>query len=102
VRVGRSESSRTKCASLSEESHGSDAAGVGAYRGWRQRLVLLLGELRADLDVRDAGWYADMLLASVDAQLYAYQRRELKFSERRIATNAKALASAIAGNGSRP
>jgi hypothetical protein len=43
-----------------------------------------------------------MLLASVDAQLYAYQRRELKFSERRIATNAKALASAIAGNGSRP
>lgn len=71
---------------------------VGAYRGWRQHLVLLLRELRADLDVRDA----DMLLASVDAQLYAYQRRELKFSERRIATNAKALASAIAGNGSRP
>jgi hypothetical protein len=29
--------------------------------------VLLLRELRADLDVRDAGWYADMLLASVDA-----------------------------------
>jgi hypothetical protein len=28
---------------------------VGAYRGWRQHLVLLLRELRVDLDVRDAG-----------------------------------------------
>jgi hypothetical protein len=64
--------------------------------------VLLLRELRADLDVRDAGWYADMRCSRRWTRSYAYQRRELKFSERRIATNAKALASAIAGNGSRP
>jgi AcrR family transcriptional regulator len=75
---------------------------VGAYGGWRQHLVLLLRELRTDLDARDAGWYADMLLASVDAQLYAFQRRELKLSQRRITTNAKALARAIVGDGSGP
>ena len=73
---------------------------VGSYAGWRQHLVLLLRELRTDLDVRDAGWYADMLLASVDAQLFAFQRRELKLSQRRIATNARALARAITGDGS--
>jgi hypothetical protein len=28
--------------------------------------VLLLRELRADLDVRDAGWYADMLLTPLN------------------------------------
>ena len=71
--------------------------GVGAYDLWRQHLVLLLRELRTDLDAKDAGWYADMLLAAVDAQLYAFQRRHLKLSQRRIATNAKALAVAIAG-----
>jgi AcrR family transcriptional regulator len=75
---------------------------VGAYGGWRQHLVLLLREVRTDLDARDAGWYADMLLASVDAQLYAFQRRELKLSQRRIATNAKALARAITRGGSGP
>jgi AcrR family transcriptional regulator len=68
---------------------------VGAYAGWRQHLVLLLRELRTDLDTKDAGWYADMLLASVEAQLYAFQRRKLKLSQRRIATNAKELALAI-------
>jgi hypothetical protein len=68
---------------------------VGAYGGWRQHLVLLLRELRTDLDAKDAGWYADVLLASVDAALYAFQRRELEFSQRRIATNAKTLARVI-------
>jgi hypothetical protein len=38
----------------------------------------------------------------VDAQLYALQRREAKLSQRRIATNAKALARAIAANRSGP
>lgn len=71
--------------------------GVGAYDLWRQHLVLLLRELRTDLDAKDAGWHADVLLAAVDAQLYAFQRRHLKLSQRRIATNAKALAVAIAG-----
>lgn len=75
---------------------------VGAYSGWRQHLVLLLRELRTDLDARDAGWYADMLLASVDAQLYAFQRRELKLSQRRISANAQALGRAIAKDGSGP
>jgi AcrR family transcriptional regulator len=75
---------------------------VGAYSGWRQHLGLLLRQAGTDLDAKDAGWYADMLLASVDAQLYAFQRRDLKFSQRRIATNAKALARAIIGNGSSP
>lgn len=70
---------------------------VGAYGGWRQHLVLLVRELRTDLDAKDAGWYADMLLACVEAQLYAFQRRRLKLSQRRIATNAKALALSIAG-----
>lgn len=71
--------------------------GVGAYGGWRQHLALLLRGLRTDLDAVDAGWYADTLLASMDAQLYAFQRRTLKLSQRRIATNAKALARAIVG-----
>jgi AcrR family transcriptional regulator len=75
---------------------------VGAYSGWRQHIGLLLRQARADLDAKDAGWYADMLLASVDAQLYAFQRRDLKFSQRRIATNAKALARAIIDSGSGP
>jgi AcrR family transcriptional regulator len=75
---------------------------VGAYGGWRQHLILLLRELRTDLDSRDAGWYADVLLGCLDAQLYAYQRRELKFSQRRIATNAKALAGLISGSVSGP
>lgn len=75
---------------------------VGAYDGWRQHLVLLLRELRTSLDAKDAGWYADMLLASVEAQLYAFQRRQLKLSQRRIATNAKALALAIVGGSGVP
>lgn len=70
---------------------------VGAYDGWRQHLVLLLRTLRTDLDAKDAGWHADILLASVDAQLYAFQRQRLKLSQRRIATNAKALALTIVG-----
>jgi AcrR family transcriptional regulator len=74
----------------------------GAYNGWRQHLGLLLRQVRTDLDAKDAGWYADMLLASVDAHIYAFQRRDLKFSQRRIATNAKALARAIIGNDSGP
>jgi AcrR family transcriptional regulator len=75
---------------------------VGAYVGWRQHLVLLLREVRPDLDARDAGWYADVLLATVDAQLYAHQRREFKFSQRRIATNAKALVRMVAESDSGP
>ena len=75
---------------------------VGAYDGWRQHLVLLLRELRTSLDAKDAVWYADMLLASVEAQLYAFQRRQLKLSQRRIATNAKALALAIVGGSGVP
>jgi AcrR family transcriptional regulator len=75
---------------------------VGAYGGWREHLVLLLRQLRTDLDGKDAGWHADILLASVDAQLYAFQRRELKLSQRRIAANAKGLARAIAEGGSSP
>ncbi|HEX2286160.1 MAG TPA: helix-turn-helix domain-containing protein, partial [Mycobacterium sp.] len=70
---------------------------VGAYRGWRLHLVTLLRRLRPDLDAKDAGWHADVLLATVDPQLYAHQRREAGLSKRRIASNAKALAAAIAG-----
>jgi AcrR family transcriptional regulator len=69
---------------------------IGAYQGWRLHLVTLLRRLRGDLDAKDAGWYADVLLATVDPPLYAHQRREVRLSKRRIAANAKALAAAIA------
>jgi AcrR family transcriptional regulator len=68
---------------------------IGAYQGWRLYLVTLLRELRPDLDAKDAGWHADLLLATVDPQLFAYQRRELGMSRDRIARNARALATAI-------
>ncbi|MCZ8380222.1 helix-turn-helix domain containing protein [Mycobacterium sp. CPCC 205372] len=68
---------------------------LGAYQGWRLHIVTLLRAARTDLDAANAGWHADMLLAAVDPQLYAYQRRDLKMSKRRIATNAKGLAAAV-------
>jgi AcrR family transcriptional regulator len=68
---------------------------IGAYQGWRLHIVTLLRQLRPDLDAKDAGWHADVLLATVDPQLYAYQRREVGLSKRRIGANAKALAAAI-------
>ncbi|MGA5462587.1 TetR/AcrR family transcriptional regulator [Mycobacterium sp. NPDC050041] len=70
---------------------------VGAYQGWRLHIVTLLRACRPDLDAVNAGWHADVLLASVDPQLYAYQRREVKMSKRRIAANVKGLAAAITG-----
>lgn len=68
---------------------------IGAYQGWRLHIVTLLRQLRPDLDAKDAGWHADVLLATVDPQLYAYQRREIGLSKRRIGANAKAVAAAI-------
>lgn len=68
---------------------------AGAYRGWRLHVVVLLRQTRLDANATDAGWYADALLATVDAQHYAYQRRELRMSQRRVIENARALAAAI-------
>ena len=68
---------------------------VGAYRGWRHHVVTLLRQTRLTANATDAGWYADALLATVGAQQYAYQRRELRMSQRRITENAKTLVAAI-------
>jgi AcrR family transcriptional regulator len=69
---------------------------IGAYDGWRLHLVMLIRELRPDLDARDAGWHADVLLSTVDPRLYQRQRHQLGFTEHHIAANARRLLAAIA------
>jgi AcrR family transcriptional regulator len=73
---------------------------IGAYEAWRLHLVALLAELRPDVGNEDRGWYADHLLAALDPQLYAYQRTERGLSQRRIASNLRASAQALASAGS--
>jgi AcrR family transcriptional regulator len=73
---------------------------IGAYDAWRLHLVTLLGELRPGVGDVDRGWYADLLLAALDPQLYAYQRAERGLSKRRIASNLRASAQALASAGS--
>jgi AcrR family transcriptional regulator len=70
---------------------------IGAYAGWRLHLVTLLRQVRPDLDPDDVGWYADMLLAPMDPQLYADHRRDRRMSRHHIATNVKMLARAVIG-----
>lgn len=69
---------------------------IGSYAAWRLHVVTLLRELRPEWSAQDAGWHADALLAAVEAQLYAFQRREAGLSQKRIARNAVALARAVA------
>jgi AcrR family transcriptional regulator len=67
---------------------------VGAYGAWRLHLVTLLGELRPELDALDHGWWADTLLAPLDSQTYATQRRRFGMTAEAIAANLRALAAA--------
>jgi AcrR family transcriptional regulator len=73
---------------------------IGAYEAWRLHLVTLLGEVRPDVGGADRGWYADLLLAALDPQLYSYQRTERGLSKRRIASNLRTTAQALANAGS--
>lgn len=47
---------------------------IGAYAVWRLHVGVLLRQSRPDLD---HGWFADLLLAPLAADLFAYQRRQL-------------------------
>lgn len=47
---------------------------LGAHQAWRLHLVVLLAELRPDLDAGGRGWLAEVLLAPLSADLYAAQR----------------------------
>jgi AcrR family transcriptional regulator len=69
---------------------------VGAYGAWRLHVIHLLAELRPDLGDVDRGWYADALLAPLDPQTYAVQRRRLGMNADAIAANLRALALALA------
>jgi AcrR family transcriptional regulator len=57
---------------------------VGAYRAWRLHVAALL---RAIDPALDAEWWAEALLAPLEAALYRQQRREQGFSFKRIADN---------------
>ena len=70
---------------------------IGAYAGWHLHLVTLLRQVRPDLKADDAGWYADLLLAPMDPQLYAEHRRCRGLGRSRIAANSKMLARAVIG-----
>ena len=69
---------------------------VGAYGAWRLHLIHLLSELRGDLSESDRGWYADALLAPLDSETYAVQRRRFGMSSEQIARNLRSLAAAVA------
>ncbi len=57
---------------------------IGAYRAWHQHTTILL----RDIDPRlDAEWWADLLLAPLDAALYRHQRAERGLTAERIAEN---------------
>jgi AcrR family transcriptional regulator len=75
---------------------------IGAYAGWHLHIVALLRELRPDLDAMDASWWADLLLAPLDPQLYARQRCDLRLTERRLASHLQTLARQVAAATSRP
>jgi AcrR family transcriptional regulator len=68
---------------------------VGAYGAWRLHVIHLLGELRPDLADLDLGWHADVLLAPLDGQIYATQRRGFGMTAEAIAANVRALAAAL-------
>jgi AcrR family transcriptional regulator len=72
---------------------------LGAYGAWRLHVIHLLAALRPDLSERDRGWYADVLLAPLDSQTYATQRRRFGMSAEAIAANLAALATALTGAG---
>jgi AcrR family transcriptional regulator len=57
---------------------------VGAYRAWRLHVATLLAAVDSDLD---AQWWAETLLAPLQAALYRQQRREQGFTAPRIAAN---------------
>jgi AcrR family transcriptional regulator len=65
---------------------------IAAYKGWRLHIEQLLAELRADLAAEDVGWYADLLLAPLDPELYAHQRRRRGLTSEQIAANLRTLA----------
>jgi AcrR family transcriptional regulator len=57
---------------------------VGSYRAWRLHAATLLASIAPDLDTQ---WWAEALLAPLQAALYRQQRREQGFSAERIAAN---------------
>jgi AcrR family transcriptional regulator len=57
---------------------------VGAYQAWRLHIATLLETIDPALD---AAWWAETLLAPLDASLYLQQRRDQGFSAQRIADN---------------
>jgi AcrR family transcriptional regulator len=70
---------------------------IGAYAAWRLHVAGLVSELRPRLSARDAGWVADIVLAPLDPDLYAWHRRRQGFSSRRLAANLVALARELTG-----
>jgi AcrR family transcriptional regulator len=66
---------------------------VGAYRAWRLHVATLLAAIDRELD---AAWWAETLLAPLQASLYLQQRREQGFSARRIADNVTDAARRLA------
>jgi AcrR family transcriptional regulator len=68
---------------------------VPSYHGWRLHVITLIREARPGVTAKDAGWLADVLLSTVDARVYAFQRRELKMSQRWITEHVVALAGAL-------
>jgi len=73
---------------------------IGAYNAWRLHAAMLLEQAAPDLD---AAWFADLLLAPLDAARYRHQRRELGVRRERVAANlTEAVDRVVAGAGRAP
>jgi hypothetical protein len=68
-------------------------ARLEAYNAWRLHVAVLLEEAAPDLD---AVWFADLLLAPLDAARHRHQRRELGLPPARIASNLTAAVDRVA------
>jgi len=68
---------------------------VGAYQAWRLHVSMLLQAIDPALD---APWWAETLLAPLQASLYLQQRREQGFSAQRIAAGVVDAARRLTAN----
>ncbi len=65
---------------------------VGAYRAWRLHVTILLQDAAPGID---AGWFAEMLLAPLAADLYRHQRYELGIAPERLRQNLEDAVDAV-------
>lgn len=72
---------------------------VGPYKAWKLHASILLADAAPDID---AGWFADLLLAPLAADLFQHQLHELAMEPERLRRNLTATVDAIIASAAHP